>query len=101
MAKAHDTCADKRHFFDSAGGLDRLLARNPKPQWIVPISGSWFVETMDGRRVEMGPGDISFGGDQNTRGRKGHLSGTVGSEPCAMMIIQYDSVAAAGLGPPP
>jgi putative membrane protein len=27
---------------------------NPKPQWIIPLSGRWFVETMDGTRVEMG-----------------------------------------------
>ena len=27
---------------------------NPKPQWIVPLSGCWFVETTDGTRVEMG-----------------------------------------------
>jgi hypothetical protein len=37
---------------------------NPKPQWIVPLSGRWFVEAMDGTRVEMGPGEISFGGDR-------------------------------------
>jgi hypothetical protein len=23
---------------------------NPKPQWIVPLSGRWFVESMDGMR---------------------------------------------------
>ena len=28
----------------------------PKQQWIIPLSGRWFVETMDGRRQEMGPG---------------------------------------------
>lgn len=28
---------------------------NPEPQWIIPLSGRWFVETMDGQRVEMGP----------------------------------------------
>lgn len=65
---------------------------NPEPQWIIPLSGKWFVETMDGHRVEMGPGDLSFGGDQNTKkdeaGRKGHLSGTVGNEPAKLMIIQ-------------
>jgi hypothetical protein len=70
---------------------------NPKPQWIVPLSGRWFVETMDGQRVEMGPGDISFGEDQNTReddqGRKGHLSGTVGDEPAKLMLIQLDQDA--------
>ncbi|MGB9349621.1 MAG: cupin domain-containing protein, partial [Pseudolabrys sp.] len=40
---------------------------NPRPQWIIPLSGRWFVESMDGVRVEMGPGEISFGEDQNTR----------------------------------
>lgn len=65
---------------------------NPKPQWIVPLSGRWFVETMDGTRVEMGAGEISFGGDQNTqpneKGQKGHLSGTVGDEPAVLAIVQ-------------
>ncbi len=47
---------------------------NPKPQWIVPLSGRWFVESMDGTRVEMGCGEISFGADQGCRavdGRRG------------------------------
>lgn len=65
---------------------------NPKPQWIVPLSGKWFVETMDGDRVEMGAGDVSFGADQNTKaddnGHQGHLSGTVGDEPAVLMIVQ-------------
>ncbi|ALF56314.1 cupin [Nostoc piscinale CENA21] len=67
---------------------------NPKPQWVVPLSGRWFVETMDGQRVEMGAGDISFGGDQGTeedeQGHKGHLSGTVGDVPAVLMMVQFD-----------
>lgn len=67
---------------------------NPQPQWIIPLSGKWFVETMDGVRVEMGEGEISFGADQNTKpneqGQQGHLSGTVGNEPCKMMIVQLE-----------
>jgi hypothetical protein len=66
---------------------------NPKPQWIVPLSGRWFVEAMDGTRVEMGPGEISFGGDQNCReasGKRGHRSGTVGDVPAVLMVIQFD-----------
>ena len=67
---------------------------NPKPQWIIPLSGRWFVETMDGLRVEMGPGEVSFGEDQNTKvdaqGRKGHLSGTVGDAPVVLMIVQSE-----------
>ena len=67
---------------------------NPKPQWIIPLSGRWFVETMDGQRVEMGPGEISFGEDQgctaDARGRKVHLSGTVGNEPAVLVLVQLE-----------
>lgn len=71
---------------------------NPKPQWIVPLSGRWFVESMDGQRVEMGPGDISFGEDQKCverNGKKGHLSGTVGDSPAVLMLVQLESERAA------
>lgn len=68
---------------------------NPAPQWIVPLSGRWFVETMDGTRVEMGPGEVSFGGDQGCKadadGHKGHRSGTVGDEPAVLMLVQMDA----------
>jgi hypothetical protein len=66
---------------------------NPKPQWIVPLSGRWFVEAMDGSRAEMGPGELSFGGDQNCReaqGKRGHRSGTVGDAPAILLVVQYD-----------
>ena len=66
---------------------------NPAPQWIVPLSGRWAVETMDGHTVEMGPGQVSFGGDQNTRmqpdGRSGHRSWTVGDAPAVLLLVQY------------
>lgn len=64
---------------------------NPAPQWIVPLSGRWWVEAMDGTRVEMGPGEISLGEDQGctqTGGRKGHRSGTIGNEPAVLMTVQ-------------
>ena len=66
---------------------------NPKPQWIIPLSGRWSVQSMDGQQVEMGPGEISFGEDQGTReasGRKGHYSKTVGDKPCVLMIVQFE-----------
>jgi hypothetical protein len=73
---------------------------NPRPQWIIPLAGRWFVETMDGTRVEMGPGELSFGADQGCRereGRRGHLSGTVGAAPAVIMIVQLeDAQAPAG-----
>ena len=70
---------------------------NPKPQWIIPLSGRWFVESMDGTRVEMGPGEFSFGGDQDCRetgGRLGHRSGTVGDAPAVLMVVQFDDAPA-------
>jgi len=71
---------------------------NPKPQWIVPLTGRWFVESMDGTRVEMGCGELSFGADQGCRelhGRHGHQSGTVGDVPAVLMIIQLDTAGPA------
>ena len=65
---------------------------NPAPQWIVPLSGCWGVETMDGQRVEMGQGEVSFGADQCTQemdGRRGHRSWTVGDEPAVLMLVQF------------
>ncbi len=65
---------------------------NPAPQWIIPISGRWWVESMDGTRVEMGPGEFSLGEDQNctqdAQGRKGHRSGTIGDQPAVLMTVQ-------------
>ena len=75
---------------------------NPAPQWIVPLSGGWFVETMDGTRTEMGPGDLSFGADQGCReegGHKGHLSGTVGAAPCVLLLVQMENGPDAGRCP--
>ena len=69
---------------------------NPAPQWIVPLSGRWWVEAMDGERHEFGSGEFSFGGDQDCRerdGRKGHLSGTIGDAPAVLMVIQFNDPA--------
>jgi hypothetical protein len=65
---------------------------NPAPQWIVPLSGRWWVESMDGQRVEMGPGEAAFGEDQHcvkdASGRRGHRSCTLGKDPARLMIVQ-------------
>ena len=64
---------------------------NPAPQWIVVLSGRWFIESMDGTRVEQGAGEFSFGEDQGcteTDGKKGHRSGTIGDEPAVLMTVQ-------------
>ena len=64
---------------------------NPAPQWIVVLSGRWWIESMDGTRVEQGPGEFSFGEDQNCTeqdGKRGHRSGTVGGQPAVLMTVQ-------------
>ncbi len=64
---------------------------NPAPQWIVVLSGRWWIESMDGTRIEQGPGEFSLGEDQDsilTDGRKGHRSGTVGDAPAVLMTVQ-------------
>src|ERR1700691_5547203 len=65
---------------------------NPAPQWIVPLSGRWWVEAMDGTRVEMGPGELSLGEDQgctpDAQGKRGHRSGVIGDEPAVLMTVQ-------------
>lgn len=70
---------------------------NHVPHWIFTVSGRWYVESMDGVRVEMGPGDLMFGGDQNSKtdaeGRYGHLSGVVGDVPNVQLIIQRNDDA--------
>ena len=64
---------------------------NPAPQWIVVLSGRWWIEAMDGTRVEQGPGEFSLGEDQGcaaTDGRRGHRSGTIGDAPAVLMTVQ-------------
>ncbi len=64
---------------------------NPAPQWITVLSGRWWIESMDGTRVEQGPGEFSFGEDQGcveVGGKKGHRSGTIGEEPAVLMTVQ-------------
>ncbi len=68
---------------------------SPSCQWVVPLSGRWYIETQDGKRIEMGPGDIHWGADVGGRemeGPSGHLSGQVGDVPCVQLMIQFESV---------
>jgi hypothetical protein len=64
---------------------------NPAPQWIVVLSGRWWIESMDGTRIEQGPGEFSLGEDQGCTeiaGKKGHRSGTIGDVPAVLMTVQ-------------
>ncbi|WP_408870738.1 MULTISPECIES: cupin domain-containing protein [Acetobacteraceae] len=67
---------------------------DPKVQWIIPLKGSWYVTAMDGKKVVMGPGDVSLGEDQMSRkdakGHIGHFAGNIGDGPVTLMVIQTD-----------
>jgi hypothetical protein len=69
---------------------------SPALQWVVPLSGRWFIETQDGTRLEMGPGDIHWGADLEGRaidGKRGHRSGQLGDAPCVQIMVQFDATA--------
>jgi hypothetical protein len=69
---------------------------NPAPQWIVVLSGGWWIESMDGTRIEQRAGEVSLGADQRCRrdvnGRLGHRSGTLGDRPAVLMCVRLDSL---------
>lgn len=79
-------------FAELPADFDGDWHENPAPQWIICLSGRWWVETMDFFRTEMGPGDVMFGRDQGSHKGRGHRSGVVGSEPARLMIVQLDHV---------
>lgn len=73
---------------------------SPALQWVVPISGRWFIETQTGIRVEMGPGDIHWGADiaeGTIRGQVGHRSGQLGDVPCVQLMVQFESTSDRGV----
>ncbi|ACB94945.1 cupin [Beijerinckia indica] len=77
-------------------GWNGTWHEDPKVQWIIPLRGTWFVQAMDGTRVELGPGDISLGEDQNSTGKQGHLAGNVSEESVTLMVIQLDVTPTIG-----
>jgi quercetin dioxygenase-like cupin family protein len=69
---------------------------SPALQWVVPLSGRWFIETQDRIRVEMGPGDIHWGADiagSTGDDEIGHRSGQLGDVPCVQLMVQFHDTA--------
>jgi hypothetical protein len=62
---------------------------SPAAQWVTALSGRWWIETADGQRVEMGPGEIHWGADQQTRDGRGHRSGQAGAIPTVQMMVRF------------
>lgn len=88
---AQETCLSTVVFTVQPVGWVGEWHENPAPQWIIVLSGHWWIESMDGTRIEQGPGEFSFGEDQGcteTDGKKGHRSGTIGDQPAVLMTVQ-------------
>lgn len=83
-------------------GWEGVWHPSPALQWVVPLSGRWFIETQDRARVEMGPGDIHWGADvaSGNNNATAHLSGVIGDAPCVQLMIQFDKVGDAAVAQP-
>ncbi|KAK3239473.1 hypothetical protein CYMTET_50597, partial [Cymbomonas tetramitiformis] len=84
---------DKIAFTQVPVGWDNPWHPCPKTQFVITLSGSWYVTTSDGSRREFTTGDVLF--QDNTPDAPAakipqHYSGTVGDVPCQQMIIQVD-----------
>jgi hypothetical protein len=67
---------------------------NPKRQWVVILSGQYYMETSDGKGVTLKAGDVFLGADQGAKPaatspeKVGHTSRVVGNAPSDHVIIQ-------------
>jgi hypothetical protein len=78
-------------FTELAVGLEQELHTCPQVQFVVTLSGSWYVKTSDGTKHVFKPGDVLF--QDNTKDSPAsdqpqHYSGVVGDKPCQQMIVQ-------------
>ena len=68
---------------------------SPQTQFVVTLSGAWFINTTDGDYVEMRPGDVLFQDDYRDSPLGGkHYSGTLDGEPCNQLVIAVEQPAA-------
>ena len=64
---------------------------SPNTQFVVTLSGAWFVNTTDGDYVEMFAGDLLFQDDYAGSPLGGvHYSGTLGGEACNQLVIAVE-----------
>ncbi|BBM98388.1 hypothetical protein MPTK1_1g13110 [Marchantia polymorpha subsp. ruderalis] len=80
-------------FTELSAGLRQPLHPCPEVQFVITLSGSWYIETTDGSRYEFQPGEVLF--QDNTKNSPAdktpqHFSGAVGDLPCQQFIIQFD-----------
>jgi quercetin dioxygenase-like cupin family protein len=67
---------------------------NPKRQWVIVLSGEYYMETSDGTSATLRAGDVFYGADQGAKPsatdpkKVGHFSRVVGNEPSNHVILQ-------------
>eukprot|EP00897_Mesotaenium_endlicherianum_P002423 jgi/Mesen1/2208/ME000152S01289 len=74
-------------------GLEQDLHSCPQVQFVVCLSGSWYVKTTDGTKKVFVPGDVLFQdntADCPSEKQPKHFSGVVGDGPNQQLIIQVD-----------
>lgn len=80
-------------FTELSVGLTQPLHSPPAVQFVVTLSGSWYIETTDGGYYAFQAGEVLF--QDNTAKSPAakipeHYSGTVGDVPCQQMVIQLN-----------
>ncbi|KAL2652033.1 hypothetical protein R1flu_020161 [Riccia fluitans] len=80
-------------FTELSPGLKQPLHSCPQVQFVITLSGSWYIETTDRSRYEFQPGEVLFQDnveDSPAAKPPQHYSGVVGDQPCQQFIIQFD-----------
>jgi hypothetical protein len=76
-------------------GWKGIWHKETKVLWVVTLKGKWFIESMDGTRVELGSGDVFVAEDWETKpdaeGRVGHRSGNIGDDPVTLMVVMLET----------
>ncbi|MCO5594299.1 hypothetical protein L7F22_048328 [Adiantum nelumboides] len=87
--------ATKMVFTELSVNLTQPLHNTPSTQFVITLSGSWYIKTTDGSYREFLPGEVLF--QDNTKDSPAakspqHYSGAVGDVPCQQFVIQFDRV---------
>ncbi|CAM6087454.1 unnamed protein product [Calypogeia fissa] len=84
---------EKVVFTELSVGLEQPLHTAPQVQFVVTLSGSWYIKTTDGEKYVFKPGEVLFQDNTKTTPAQKlgqHYSGAVGDVPCQQMIVQFN-----------
>lgn len=84
---------EKIIFTELSVGLEQPLHTCPQVQFVITLSGSWYIKTTDGEKHVFKPGEVLFQDNTKTSPAQKlgqHLSGAVGDVPCQQFIAQFN-----------